>query len=126
MKVTPIKSKPLDKGNSASIRQTVQPKKEPIMIIPDSLRQSAKGNDLSMSIANSKVPNREDSPGSKPIAVVFNDKEPTEDNTYNVKDSSTIKNDSMVFDSTLGKDTTSVQPNSKDNGCIMSLCGTSN
>ena len=70
----------------------------------DGLRE---GNRVSQ-ITNSKIKNREESPGSKPIAVIFNDKDETENNTYNNKDSMTTKGNSMQFDSNLGKDGSSV------------------
>lgn len=91
------------------------------MLIPDSLRQSMKPDGKALS----KPKNVDESQGSIPVAQIFNDKDQTEDNTYGVRDSKTIKNDSMLFDSVQGGNGPSVDLSTQKSGnCLMSLCGT--
>lgn len=95
-------------------------------MIPDSLKQSVKTDTALRGSARPKTEGR-NSPGAQPVAIIFNDKEQSEDNndTYNVGGTaarSAAKNDSMLFSSALGKDG-GADSSTFTSNCIMSLCG---
>lgn len=95
------------------------------MMIPDTLKQSSKNETVQGAPVEPRTGGR-NSPGSQPVAIIFNDKEqPDEEETYGSKDvRSTAKNDSMLFSSVLGK-ADGPSASTAQGKCIMSLCGPS-
>lgn len=95
-------------------------------MIPESLKQSA-WTEAAVGGAAPPKTNGRNSPGSQPVAIIFNDKEQPDDqdDTYNLGGQgarATVKNDSMLFSSMLGREEGADTSTLKGN-CIMSLCG---